>query len=151
VLEISGDDMRKVFDVNLMEVWNCYTLAAKQMISQRPVPKGSTGYEILGAASIVASKSSPMLSWCSASKWAVRIFTQVFDMEMARHSITVDAYAPGIAGTATWGLVDEKLGQIEGRTKSASLVKYSKEMDDSFRQSQLSRRCFEIGRRLSLL
>jgi NAD(P)-dependent dehydrogenase (short-subunit alcohol dehydrogenase family) len=134
--------MRKVFDVNLMEVWNCYTLAAKQMISQRPVPKGSTGYEILGAASIVASKSSPMLSRCSASKWAVRIFTQVFDMEMARHSITVDAYAPGIAGMATWG---------EGRTKSASLVKYSKEMDDSFSQSQRSRRCFKIGRRLSLL
>lgn len=128
VLDISEDDVRKMFDVNFMGVWNCYTLAAKQMISQGPVPEGSTGYKILGAASIVAFKPFPMLSHYSASKWAVRGFTQVFAMEMARHSITVNAYAPGIVGTAMWDLIDEKLGEAEGRAKGESVLKYSKDL-----------------------
>jgi NAD(P)-dependent dehydrogenase (short-subunit alcohol dehydrogenase family) len=128
VLDISEDDVRKMFDVNFMGVWNCYTLAAKQMISQGPVPNGSTGYKILGAASIVAFKPFPMLSHYSASKWAVRGFTQVFAMEMARHAITVNAYAPGIVGTAMWDLIDEKLGEVEGRPKGETVVKYSKEL-----------------------
>ena len=127
VLDISEDDVRRMFDVNFMGVWNCYTLAAKQMISQGSVPEGSTGYKILGAASIAAFKPSPMLSHYSASKWAVRGFTQVFAVEMARHAITVNAYAPGIVGTAMWDLVDEKLGEVEGRAKGESLLKYGKE------------------------
>ncbi len=128
VLDISEDDVRRMFDVNFMGVWNCYTLAAKQMISQGPVPEGSTGYKILGAASIAAFKPSPMLSHYSASKWAVRGFTQSFATEMARHGIAVNAYAPGIVGTAMWDLVDEKLGEIEGRAKGESLLKYSTDL-----------------------
>lgn len=98
VLEISEDDVRRMFDVNLMGVWNCYTLAAKQMIAQGDVPQGSTGYKIIGAASIVAFKPFELLSHYSASKWAVRGLTQVFAMEMASHKINVNAYAPGIVG-----------------------------------------------------
>jgi len=128
VLEISEKDVRKVFEVYFMGVWNCYTLAAKQMIAQGPVPEGSTGYKILGASSIAAFKPCPMLSHYSASKWAVRGLTQGFAVEMARHSITVNAYAPGIVGTAMWDLIDEKLREIEGRTKGASLLKYSNEV-----------------------
>lgn len=127
-LEISEDDVRKMFDVNFMGVWFCYTLAAKQMISQGPVPEDSTGYKILGAASIAAFKPNPMLSHYSASKWAVRGLTQTFAVEMARHSITVNAYAPGIVGTAMWDLVDEKLGEIEGRAKGETLRKHSKDL-----------------------
>lgn len=51
-------------------------------------------------ASIVAFKPFPMLSHYSASKWAVRGLTQAMAMEMAKHKITVNAYAPGIVGTA---------------------------------------------------
>jgi NAD(P)-dependent dehydrogenase (short-subunit alcohol dehydrogenase family) len=87
VLEISEEDVRKMFEVNFMGVWNCYTLAAKQMIAQGPVPASSTGYKIIGAASIAALKPFPLLSHYSASKWAVRGFTQVFAMEMAKHLI----------------------------------------------------------------
>jgi NAD(P)-dependent dehydrogenase (short-subunit alcohol dehydrogenase family) len=36
VLDISEDHVRKMFDVNFIGVWNCYTLAAKQMIAQGP-------------------------------------------------------------------------------------------------------------------
>lgn len=126
VLDISEDDVRKMFDVNFMGVWNCYTLAAKQMISQGPVPEGSTGYKILGAASAASFKPVPMLSHYNASKWAVRGFTQVFAVEMGRHSIAVNAYAPGIVGTAMWDLIDEKLGEIQGRAKGETVEEMSK-------------------------
>jgi len=124
-LEISDDDVLKMFNVNFIGVWNCYTHAARQMIAQGPVPEGSTGYKIVGAASIVAFKPFPLLSHYSASKWAVRGFTQVFAMEMAKHKINVNAYAPGIVGTAMWDLIDEKLGEIEGRPKGESVKAYS--------------------------
>lgn len=123
MLEISDGDVRMMFDVNFMGVWNCYTIAAKQIISQGHVPNDSTGCKILGAASIVAFEPFPMLSHYSVSKWAVRGFTQVFAMEMARHSITVNAYALGIVGTAMWDLIDEKLGEVEVRAKGETVLK----------------------------
>ena len=128
VLEISDEDVRKMFDVNFLGVWNCYTLAAKQMIFQGPVPEGRTGYKILGAASIVAFKPFPLLSHYSASKWAVRGLTQVCAMELARHKIAVNAYAPGIVGTAMWDQIDEKLGELEGRQKGESVTKYATDL-----------------------
>lgn len=98
------------------------------MIAQGPVPDGSTGYKIIGCASIVAFKPFPLLSHYSASKWAVRGFTQAFAMEMARHKISVNAYAPGIVGTAMWELIDEKLGEIEGRPKGETVTKYARDL-----------------------
>jgi len=128
VLDISDEDVLRMFNVNFFGVWSCYTHAARQMISQGPVPEGSSGYKILGAASIVAFKPFPLLSHYSASKWAVRGFTQVFAMEMAKHKINVNAYAPGIVGTAMWDTIDEKLGEIEGRGKGESVKKYSSDL-----------------------
>jgi len=127
-LEISDEDVQKMFNVNIVGVWNCYTRAAKQMIAQGPVAEGTTGYKLLGCASIVAFKPFPLLSHYSASKWAVRGMTQVFAMEMAKHKIQVNAYAPGIVGTAMWELIDEKLGEIEGRPRGETVKKYSSEL-----------------------
>jgi len=132
MLELEEKDVRHMFDVNFMGVWNCYTLAAKQMIKQgKDIDwEGGPGYgyKILGAASIVAFKPFPLLGHYSASKWAVRGLTQVFAMEMAKNGITVNAYAPGIVGTAMWDLIDEKLGSLEGREKGESVKKYSADL-----------------------
>lgn len=125
LLDTTDDDARRIMDVNFYGVWNCYTRAAKQMIAQGPVPEGSIGYRILGCASIAAFKPFPTLTPYSASKWAVRGLTQGFAIEMARHKIQVNAYAPGIVGTAMWDLIDEKLGEIEGRPKGETVQKYS--------------------------
>ncbi len=129
-LEISDEDVQRMFNVNFMGVWLCYTHAARQMIAQGPIPESDElgGYRILGAASIVAFKPFPLLAHYSASKWAVRGLTQVFAMEMAKHKINVNAYAPGIVGTAMWDLIDEKLGAIEGRSKGESVKKYSSDL-----------------------
>lgn len=92
------------------------------MISQ------GTGGKLLGAASIVAFKPFALLSHYSASKWAVRGMTQAFAMEMAEHKITVNAYAPGIVGTAMWDLIDEKLGEKTGAKKGDTIKKYTSEL-----------------------
>lgn len=128
MLDVTDEDVRKIMDVNFYGVWNCYTRAAKQMIAQGPVKEGQRGYRILGCASIVAFKPFPLLSPYSASKWAVRGLTQGFAMEVAKHKIQVNAYAPGIVGTAMWDLIDEKLGEIEGRPRGETVKKYSSEL-----------------------
>ena len=142
--------MKKVFDVNFTGVFNCYTLAAKQMIKQGDPrvlfrkngasaeavadgekSKGGEGvdvYKIIGAASIVGFKAFATLGIYSASKWAVRGLTQAMAMEMAPHRITVNSYAPGIVGTAMWDQIDEALGDLQGRKKGESIQKYSRDL-----------------------
>lgn len=128
ILQVTEEEVRRVFDVNFMGVWNCYTLAAKQMIKQGPLPEGSSGYKIIGAASVVAFKPFKLLGPYSASKWAVRGLTQVMAMELSPHGISVNAYAPGIVGTKMWEEIDEKLGHLEGRQKGESLEHYVQSM-----------------------
>ena len=94
--------------VNLRGVFLCYTAAARQMIAQ------GDGGKIIGAASIAAHKGFGMLGHYSASKFAVRGLTQAAAQEWAEHGITVNAYCPGIVGTAMWELIDEKLTDMSG-------------------------------------
>ncbi|KAF2846656.1 acetoin dehydrogenase-like protein [Plenodomus tracheiphilus IPT5] len=111
LLDLTEHDLKRMFEVNVFGVYNCYSTAAKQMISQ------GTGGKILGATSIVAFKPFPLLSHYSASKWAVRGLTQAFAMEMATHKITVNAYAPGI-----------KLGETTGAKKGDTIKKYTQDL-----------------------
>lgn len=122
VLDVTEAELRQVFEVNVFGTFNCYSAAAKQMIKQ------GSGGKIIGAASIAAMKSFPMLSHYSASKFAVRGFTQAFAMEMAPHKITVNSYAPGIVGTAMWDLIDEELGKASGAKKGEMLKKHSDDL-----------------------
>ncbi|EDN96759.1 hypothetical protein SS1G_01685 [Sclerotinia sclerotiorum 1980 UF-70] len=108
LLSLSEDEVRRMFDVNVFGIFNCYSAAAKQMIKQ------GGGGKIIGAA--------------SASKFAVRGFTQAFAMEMAEHKITVNGYAPGIVGTAMWDLIDEELGRTKGVEKGTTIKKYTDEL-----------------------
>ncbi|KAF9891885.1 hypothetical protein FE257_002847 [Aspergillus nanangensis] len=127
LLDVTEEDLEHVMSVNVKGVFNCYTQAARQMIAQGE-PNAAAGvgvYKILGAASIVAHKPFPTLGVYSASKWAVRGMTQAMAMEMAPHKITVNAYAPGIVGTAMWEEIDAKLGELEGRAKGESMKLYS--------------------------
>ncbi|KAH8723694.1 acetoin dehydrogenase-like protein [Phaeosphaeriaceae sp. PMI808] len=122
LLDLTEEDLKRMFEVNVFGVYNCHTTAAKQLISQ------NTPGKLLAAASIVAFKPFPLLSHYSASKWAVRGLTQAFAMEMAAHKITVNAYAPGIVGTAMWDLIDEKLGETTGARKGDTIKRYTEEL-----------------------
>ncbi|GHC79060.1 acetoin reductase [Limoniibacter endophyticus] len=119
LLEVTQEDWDRMMAINLRGVFLSYQLAAKQMISQ------GKGGKIIGAASIVAYRPFALLSPYSASKWAVRGLTQGAAMEWAQYGITVNAYCPGIVGTAMWDLIDEKLAQNEGLKKGQAIEKYS--------------------------
>jgi meso-butanediol dehydrogenase/(S,S)-butanediol dehydrogenase/diacetyl reductase len=119
LLELTPEDWDKMMAVNLRGVFLCYQSAAKQMIKQ------GHGGKIIGAASIVAYRPFTLLSHYSASKWGVRGLTQGAAMEWAQYGITVNAYCPGIVGTAMWDLIDEHLAKHEGLRKGQAIEKYS--------------------------
>ncbi|KAI5476354.1 acetoin dehydrogenase-like protein [Pseudohyphozyma bogoriensis] len=118
ILETTEADRKRMLDVNIHGVFNTYISAAKQMVKQ------GHGGRILGAASIVAFNTFPMLSTYSASKWAVKGFTQASAKEWAKYGIRVNAYAPGIVDTPMWDLIDRELGKHMGLAKGEARKKY---------------------------
>jgi meso-butanediol dehydrogenase / (S,S)-butanediol dehydrogenase / diacetyl reductase len=119
LLEVTPEDFDNLMAVNLRGVFLCYQEAARQMIRQ------GDGGKIIGAASIAAHKGFAMLGHYSASKWAVRGLTQAAAQEWAQYGITVNAYCPGIVGTAMWDLIDEELAKHMGLQKGEALKQYS--------------------------
>lgn len=61
----------------------------------------------------------------AASKHALVGLTRTQAVEWAKHGITVNAYGPGIVGTAMWDLIDEKLAAEEGLAKGEAIKKYA--------------------------
>ncbi len=119
LLEVTPEQFDGLMAVNLRGVFLCYTAAARQMIRQ------GGGGKIIGAASIAAHKGFAMLGHYSASKWAVRGLTQAAAQEWAEHGITVNAYCPGIVGTAMWEQIDEQMGSYSGAGKGETLAQFS--------------------------
>jgi meso-butanediol dehydrogenase / (S,S)-butanediol dehydrogenase / diacetyl reductase len=119
LLEVTPDDLRTIFDVNVFGVVYCLQAAAEKMIAQ------GRGGKIINAASIAGHSGFDYLGHYSATKFAVRALTQAAAKELAQHQITVNAYCPGIVGTDMWDLIDEKLGAYLGTAKGEALANYS--------------------------
>lgn len=119
ILELTPDDLRKIFEVNVFGVVYSLQAAAERMIAQ------GNGGKIINAASIAAHSGFDYLGHYSATKFAVRALTQAAAKELAKHQITVNAYCPGIVGTEMWDLIDEKLGAYLGTAKGEALANYS--------------------------
>jgi NAD(P)-dependent dehydrogenase (short-subunit alcohol dehydrogenase family) len=120
ILEQTEAEMRQMLDVNFIGVWNCYNLAAKQMIKQQQdsqdkiIPGGKNAGKIIGAASLAAFRPFNYLGHYAASKHAVRGFTQSLALEVARYNITANAYAPGVVDTPMWAESDAEIARREG-------------------------------------
>lgn len=119
MLNYDAADFQKIVAVNLTGVYNSYRQAALQMVRQ------GHGGKIIGAASIVAFRPFALLGPYSATKWAVRGLTQAAAMEWAEHGITVNAFGPGIVGTAMWDLIDEKLAAKNGQQQGEAIAENS--------------------------
>ncbi|NUL44194.1 acetoin reductase [Cellulosimicrobium funkei] len=115
ILDVEPEALDRMLDVNIKGVYYSYQAAARRFIAQ------GTGGKIIAAASIVAFRPFPVLASYSATKWAVRGLTQAAAMEFAKHGITVNAYAPGVVGTAMWDLIDEKLTERDGKPRGSAL------------------------------
>ncbi|KAK0505295.1 hypothetical protein EDD18DRAFT_1316331 [Armillaria luteobubalina] len=128
ILDITDDDLRRIFEVNVMGVLNSDAVAAKQFIKQ------GTGGKILNAASGTSFRADHLLAHYSDTKAAVRSLTHSFAMELGRHRITVNAYAPGIGMSEINGL---PVGQNFSRfTDSICLGRTSRAPDSDYMTGQ---------------
>lgn len=116
-------DFEPILNVNVIGVHNCFAEAAKQLISQGNCQPDHPG-KLIAAASIVGFKPFAWLPTYSVSKWAVRALSQVYAMELAKHHITVNSYAPGIIGTAMWDKIDAEAGAAAGMAKGELFNKF---------------------------
>ncbi|KAK0219916.1 hypothetical protein IW262DRAFT_1272514 [Armillaria fumosa] len=89
IMDTSTEDWNRIFTVNGLGTFLCYKYAAKQMIKQ------GHGGRIVGASSIAGKQGYGDLAAYSASKGAIRLFTQSAAREFGPYGITVNAYAPG--------------------------------------------------------
>ena len=109
ILGITEEELDQVWKINTNSVvWGIQAAAAK-------FEELGHGGKIISAASIAAIQGYPILSAYSASKFAVRGFTQAAAQELAPKGITVNAYGPGIVGTGMWELIDAELSKINGK------------------------------------
>jgi meso-butanediol dehydrogenase/(S,S)-butanediol dehydrogenase/diacetyl reductase len=107
VKDTTLEDWNRIFSINTQGVFLCDKIAAEQMIKQK---KG----KIVNAASIAAHDGFLGLGAYSATKFAVRGFTQALAKELAQYNITVNAYCPGIVDTDMWDDIHVGMGPILG-------------------------------------
>ncbi|KAK0475554.1 hypothetical protein IW261DRAFT_1552553 [Armillaria novae-zelandiae] len=119
ILDITEDDLRRIFEVNVMGVFNSDAVAAKQFIKQ-----GTSG-KILNAASGTSFRADHLLAHYSATKAAVRSLTHSFAIELGRHRITVNAYAPGIVASPMWEEIDRGMSKINGLPIGQNFSKFT--------------------------
>ncbi|KAJ3802210.1 3-oxoacyl-reductase [Lentinula aff. detonsa] len=110
-------DIQRLFEVNFSGVVYSDQAAARQFVKQ------GSGGKIINAASVVSFRPFPMIPIYSATKAAVRSFTQSLAMELADHKITVNAYAPGVVDSSMWETIDRGMGEINGLPKGENFQK----------------------------
>ncbi|KIK69308.1 hypothetical protein GYMLUDRAFT_152625 [Collybiopsis luxurians FD-317 M1] len=105
-MDVEEADVQKLFEVNFNGVLWQDQVAAKQFIKQ------GSGGKIVNCVSIVAFRPFLLFPIYSATKAAVKSLTQSLAMELAKHNITVNGYAPGVVDTPLWELADEQMRAI---------------------------------------
>lgn len=117
-IDTTAADWDRIFAVNMRGVFLSDVAVAKHMIARKQ------GGKIINCSSIAGHSGFSMLAAYSASKFAVRGFTQALAKELGPHNITVNAYCPGIVGTDMWDLIDSKMGPILGKKPGQTLKEY---------------------------
>ncbi|QRV79063.1 Enoyl-(Acyl carrier protein) reductase [Ceratobasidium sp. AG-Ba] len=111
LLELSTQDLDRVYEVNVKGLLLSYRAAARAMIQ-------TGGGSIVGACSAGGKIALPPLGAYCASKAAVRSLTHTAAKEWGTHGITVNAYAPGPVDANTWEtrmMGEQKTNPIEAQ------------------------------------
>lgn len=118
LLEVTPDEVDKIFKINIEGVLWGIQAAAKKFISRK------TKGKIISASSIAGHNGYPLLGIYSATKFAVRALTQAAAQEFASSGITVNAYCPGVVGTDMWTEIDKRMSEITGAKIGESYKKF---------------------------
>lgn len=118
--EVGPDDLDRIFRINVHGVLYGMQAAAAQMRKQ----DDGIG-KIINACSIAGHESYEMLGIYCATKHVVRSLTQTGAKEYARDGITVNAYCPGVAGTAMWDRIDEAMSHYLGTAPGEAFEKFA--------------------------
>lgn len=111
--------LERLFEINVFSVVYGTQAAAEQMKKQE------TGGKIINASSIAGHQAFTLLGAYSATKFAVRAFTQAAAQEYAKDKITVNAYCPGIVGTGMWDRIDAGMVEYMGLEKGEAFKQFS--------------------------
>ncbi|KAK8137793.1 hypothetical protein PG984_001173 [Apiospora sp. TS-2023a] len=112
ILSMTTPEVERLFAVNVLGVDHCFAEAARQLVAQGTCTAEDPG-KLVAAASIAGFKPMALLGHYSATKWAVRGLTHAYAVELARHHVTANGYAPGIVGTGMWDLIDAGMAAAE--------------------------------------
>jgi meso-butanediol dehydrogenase/(S,S)-butanediol dehydrogenase/diacetyl reductase len=108
ILAVTEEEMDRIHAINVKGVlWGIQAAAEKFKAN------GTKG-KIISAASIAGQDGFAMLGAYCSTKFGVRGLTQVAAKELAPDGITVNAYCPGIVGTAMWEEVDARFAELTG-------------------------------------
>ena len=102
IIEITEEDMEKIFRVNVFGTLYCMQAAAIQMMKQK-------NGKIINASSTSGKRGVEFLGHYAATKFSVIGMTQSAARELAPYGITVNAYCPGIVGTSMWEEIDRQM------------------------------------------
>lgn len=102
LIDITEEDLDRMFKVNVYGTLYSIQAAAKQMIKQKYG-------KIINASSTSGKRAVELLGHYAATKFAVIALTQAAAKELAPFGITVNAYCPGIVGTSMWEEIDRQM------------------------------------------
>ncbi|KAL0575625.1 hypothetical protein V5O48_006350 [Marasmius crinis-equi] len=114
--DTSTETLDRILAVNVRGTFLCYKYASEQMIRQ------GRGGRIIGASSLAGKRGQGMISAYTASKFAIRGLTQSAAVELGKHGITVNAYAPGAIVTEMFeNMPDQMKDSLLARAALGSL------------------------------
>ncbi|HWR02769.1 MAG TPA: acetoin reductase, partial [Humidesulfovibrio sp.] len=118
IANATPEEVDRIFKINFQGVlWGTQAAAAKFIALGR---KG----KIINASSIAGHEGYALLGIYSATKFAVRALTQAAAKEFASRGITVNAYCPGVVGTAMWVEIDKRMAELTGAAIGETYKKY---------------------------
>jgi meso-butanediol dehydrogenase/(S,S)-butanediol dehydrogenase/diacetyl reductase len=118
--DITPESIEKLFSINFNGVvWG--TQAATKAFK-----KLGHGGKIISAASQAGHVGNPGIALYSATKFAVRGFTQTAARDLAKYGITVNTYAPGIVKTPLMADLAKKTAASAGKPEAWGWEQYTK-------------------------
>ncbi|MBE0414396.1 L-iditol 2-dehydrogenase [Yoonia sp.] len=108
-VDITRASYDRLYAVNVAGTLFTLQAAARQMIAQ------GHGGKIINMASQAGRRGEPLVAVYCSTKAAVISLTQSAGLDLIKHSINVNAIAPGVVDGAHWEHVDAMFAKLEGK------------------------------------